>query len=332
MANDVKVVINLATAPGQQSFGIPLIMAGKQSKATPYTQCSSLKEVKDAGFAETTDTYKTAQLLFMQSDAPAKLAVCGATTDTVAALDTMWAEDWRQLIVTSIGTESESTAAEISAYIETTDNRMFFTSVDDLSNADALNGKERTVCMYYTGEDYKCPEAALVGATAGLTVGGFTYKNVILKGITPMVLKDADIEAAHAKNTIAFVTKAGDNVTSEGKTCSGEYVDIVDSKDYIIQNIEYRCQKVLNKSAKLPYDNNGIAALESEVLSVLVDAYNNGIIGVNDENQPDYTVTFATRNETTAADRTARKYNGGTFTFGLAGAIHNAEITGEIIV
>ncbi len=333
MANDVKVVINLAVQAGNPSFGVPLIFEGSASEAVAYTECANLKEVEAAGFAITSEVYKTAQLLFMQDNAPASIAVCATTDATVTGLETVWAEGWRHLIVPTAGAD-DSTKAAISDYIETQADkgRMYFCSVGAVTEAADFKGNERTVCMQYGSDDYVCPEAALVGATAGLAIGSFTYKNIVLKGITPDVLKDTEIEAAHNANLICFVTKAGDNVTSEGITCSGEYVDIVDSKDYIIQNIEYRCQKVMNKSAKLPYDNNGIAALEAETLSVLVDAYNNGIIGTTHDGEPDYSVSFATRQQTSAADRTSRFYGGGTFTFGLAGAIHNAEITGEIIV
>lgn len=330
--NDVKVVINLTTAPGEVRFGVPLIFAGINDAEKPFTFCYSVEDVKTAGFAETTEVYKTAQLLFMQDNAPAKIAVCASTGKSVTALPTIWDKDWRQLIVTSIGTEGESTIDEISDYVESRDQKMYFCHVAATTGASKLAGNERTVCMLYASDDYAYPEAALVGATAGLDPGSFTYKNIILKKLTPQVLSDSEIEAAHTANLICFVTKAGDNVTSEGKTCSGEYVDIVDSKDYIIQNIEYRCQKILNKMPKLPYDNNGIAALEGETISVLLDAYNNGIIAVNDEGEPDYSVNFAPRSQTSAADRTKRVYNKGSFTFGLAGAIHNAEITGEIVV
>ena len=315
MANDVKVKIDLIKAQGRVSFGIPLILAGKQEQAVPFTTCSSLAEVKTAGFAETTDVYKSAQLIFMQDNAPQKISVFGSTDDAITALEKIWDKDWRQLIVTSVGKEGEKTIGEISDYVESRDEELFFCHVANVSEATDLKGNERTVCMVYGGSDYAFPEAALVGATAGRDPGSFTYKNMILKGITPDLLKDSEIEAIHAANCIAFVTKAGDNVTTEGKTCSGEYIDIVDSKDYVIQSIEYRCQKVLNTVAKLPYDNNGIAALEGETISVLLEAYNNGMIGVTDEGDPDYTVNFATRADVPAADRTARVYNGGTFSF-----------------
>ena len=330
--NDVKVVINLTTAPGEVRFGVPLILAGVQDAAVPLTFCYSVEDVVAAGFASTTEVYKTAQLLFMQNNAPAKVAVCGATEDAVTTLPKIWNEDWRQLIVVGAGVGEESTLAEISDYVESRAQKLFFCHVDATEEAADLASNERTVCMLYAGDDYACPEAALVGATAGLDAGSFTYKNMILKGIAPQALSDAEIDAAHTANLICFVTKAGDNVTSEGKTCSGEYVDIIDSKDYIIQNIEYRCQKILNKLPKLPYDGNGIAALEGETLSVLLDAYNNGIIADTDESEPDYSVSFATRSQSPAGDRAQRVYNGGTFKFGLAGAIHNAEITGEIVV
>lgn len=332
MANDVKVVIKLATAPGRVSFGTPLLLAGKQDAPVAYTVCSSLAAVKTAGFAETTETYKAAQLLFMQANAPAQIAVYGSTAAAVTALEEIWHKDWRQLVVTSLSEDGESTIKEISDYVEGRGEELFFCHVASTGEAAALQGNERTVCMLYSEDDAAYPEAALVGATAGLTVGSFTYKNMVLKGITPHLLKDDEIEAAHESNLVCFVTKAGDNVTSEGKTLSGEYIDIVDSKDYIIQNIEYRCQKVLNTVGKLPYDDNGIAALEGETLSVLMDAYGNGMIGMNDEGEPDYSVNFLSRAQVPAGDRTSRKYNGGSFTFGLAGAIHNAEISGEIIV
>lgn len=332
MANDVKVIINLTTAPGEVKFGIPLIFAGAQTEDVPFTVCYSVEDVADAGFASATEVYKTAQLLFMQKNAPAKIAVCGSKDDAVTTIEKIWKEDWRQLIVTTVGNEGESTLAEISDYVESRDQKMFFCNVAAVADAKDLQGNERTVCMLYASDDFKCPVAALVGATAGLDAGSFTYKNIILKNLTPQNLKDSELDTAHESNLICFVTKAGDNVTSEGKTCSGEYADIVDSKDYIIQNIEYRCQKILNKLPKLPYDNNGIAALEGETLSVLMDAYNNGIIAVNDEGEPDYSVNFAPRSQTSAGDRAQRVYKKGTFKFGLAGAIHNAEITGEIIV
>ena len=185
-----------------------------------------------------------------------------------------------------------------------------------------------SILNYFSGFE----SAALVGATAGKNPGSITYKNQILKGINPQSLTDSQITAIHKKGGLTFVTKAGDNVTTEGKVAGGEYIDIIDSQDYVIQQLEYGTQKALNTAGRIPYDNTGIALLESVAVDVFQDAYINGIIATNDDGTPAYSVSYAPRTETTATDRAARRYLGGQFSFTLSGAIHECEITGSIIV
>lgn len=113
---------------------------------------------------------------------------------------------------------------------------------------------------------------------------------------------------------------------------SGEYADIIDSKDYIIKNIAYKSQKLLNSSPKLAFDNTGISQLEGVVTNVLKDASIMGIIAVDDDGVPLYSTDFDSREETSGADRASRTYKGGRFSFDLAGAIHYATINGTIEV
>lgn len=333
MANDVKVVIELSKAAPRLGFGYPLIFAGKQTSAVTYKEVGSLEEVVTAGFAAESAVYKAASTLFMQSNAPSKIAVCADTADAVTALPAVLGEGWRQLIVVSVDTEGESTIEAISDYIEACGaDKMFFThcAPDDEAIAN-IEGNERTVVVAYESTDTDCPEAAVVGATAGMDVGSYTYKNIILKGVTAQDYTDSEVEALHEKGVITILRKAGSIVTSEGLTVSGEFADIVDCKDYIIQQIEYQCQYLLNRVPKLPYDNRGIAALEGVVVSVLKEAADNGMIAVTDEGDYDYTVDFAPRSECAASDISSRHYAEGKFEFALAGAIHTAKIKGTII-
>ena len=324
MALDVKVKIDLNKPIGSLSFGFPLILTIGEAKT--YTECSSLEAVKTAGFEETTATYKAAQLMFRQNDVPAKVAVCGLAEAT--ELDTILNKEWRQLVL--VGTdESQTNAKALATAIEATSNKMLFVTVADETAAGTVktSGSDRTVIMVSSDP---LAAAALAGESAGLTVGSFTYKNLILNGIEPEVLTDEEIEAIHTAGAITFVTKAGDNVTTEGKTASGEYIDIIDCQDYIISNLEYQTQKTLNQMPKIPYDNNGIAVLESTAVNVMKDCYNKGMIATNEDGTPAYTVDYALREDTSQDDRVARKYLGGQFSFKLAGAIHTVEITGEI--
>lgn len=335
MANDVKVVIELLKASPRLGFGIPMIFAGKQTQAVAYKEVGSLEEVVTAGFKTDTSVYKAAQLLFMQNDCPSKIAVCASTDTTVAALPGILGKDWRQLVVVSTGTTGESTISEISAYVEAcSKNIMYFAHVDpdaDSTIIEAVKGNDRTYLVAYESSDVDYPEAAIVGATSGLDVGSFTYKNIILKGVTGQNYSDTEVDTLHGKYVNTILEKAGSVVTSEGFSMSGEYTDIVDCKDYIIQQIEYQCQYLLNRVPKLPYDNRGIAALEGVVVSVLKDAANNGMIAVNDEGDYDYSVDFGTRSECAASDISTRHYAEGKFEFALAGAIHTAKIKGTII-
>ena len=330
MANDVKVVIELAKAAPRAGFGYPLIFAGKQESAVAYKEVGSLEEVVTAGFAAETGVYKAAQLLFMQDNAPSKIAVCASTDASVDALPSVIGEGWRQLIVIN-GASGDSTVDAISDYIEACGkDAMYFCHVATESSSASMKGNERTVCIAYESSDVGCPEAALVGATAGMDVGSFTYKNIILKGVTAQDFSDSEIDDLYKAGLITYLKKAGAIVTSEGITMSGEYADIVDCKDYVIQQIEYQCQYLMNRVPKLAYDNSGIASLESVVVSVLMDAANNGMIALAEDGGYDYSVDFGPRAECAAADISTRHYAEGKFEFALAGAIHTAKIRGTI--
>ena len=102
--------------------------------------------------------------------------------------------------------------------------------------------------------------------------------------------------------------------------------------DFIISQMEYRVQRLLNKAPKIPYTNSGIASIESEVAGVLNKAYRNGIIADDDEGLPLYWTHFKKREEMSAEDRANRIYTGGKFSFELAGAIHTVKINGEMII
>lgn len=337
MAYDVKVHIDLTKPIGTVGFGVPLILVENAAKEIAYTEVSNVDEAVTAGLEKTSTAYKAALLLFSQANAPKKIAVCAVTAGANDALGetTLTDRDWRQLIVVNGGeAESATDVSAISTAVEALDGKLYFAGLEtDDATAITVSGLRRTVLFYCNAtEDVPVPVAALVGETAGRAAGSFTYKNMKLSGVAAQELTDTEIEAIHKKGGITFVAKAGDNVTSEGKVAGGEYIDVIDSEDYIIQQLAYKTQKVLNNAAKVPYDNNGIAMLESVAVDVLQSAYNNGMIITNADGTPGYSVSYALREDTKETDRANRQYLGGSFTFALAGAVHEVEITGSITV
>lgn len=331
MALDVKVIIDQKKILTGAGFGIPLLFAGQNPSEVPYTECSNIDEVKLL-FPDGTKLATAATLLFGQSVPPAKIAVMGGVSNALTELPKVWDLGWRQLVICTDG-GTEDSIKDIAAYVESKGDKIYFASVSDLADvtgaSKAITGYDRVFCLYHP-DDEDCPEAAVVGATAGLKVGSFTYKNLTIAGLSPAQLTDTQVQAAHQLGCYCIVSKAGDTVTTEGKAASGEYLDVVDSKDFIIGEIEYRTQRTLNNASKVSYDNNGIALLESICVNVLADAFINGIIAVNDKGLPDYSVDYAPRSQTQESDRHDRRYVEGRFTFALAGAVHDAVIHGTI--
>lgn len=337
MGFDVKVKIDLKKPMGKIGFGIPLVLSEETEMDISYKECRNLTEVVKAGYSENTDAYKTAELIFMQDNAPEKIALCSTTGTASEFLSDSEnvSKNWRQLLVL-FGEESTDSVSSVAAKVETLDSKMFFACIpvnsSEFTNTNALSYK-RTVLFYSDiSNGYVMPVAALVGEIAGRVPGSFTYKNIILKGILPQDISDSRIEEIHKIGGITFVTKAGDTVTSEGIVTNGEFIDIIDSEDYIIQQLTYQTQKLLNSSSKIPYDNNGIAMLESVAVNVLQTAYNNGMIAQSEDGGANYSVDYGLRESTDEDDRQARKYVNGSFSFALAGAVHSVNIIGEITI
>lgn len=337
MSEDVKIKIDLTKPMGKVGFGVPLILSESTATDISYKECGDLTEVVKAGYSENTEAYKTAELIFMQENAPEKIALCSTTKTASEFLSDSenTSKAWRQLLVL-FGDETTDSISSVAAKIEGIDGKMYFACAKlgsgEFTNTNSLNYK-RTVLFYCdTSNGYTMPAAALVGETAGRVPGSFTYKNLILKGILPQDISNSQIEEIHKNGGITFVRKAGDNVTSEGIVTNGEFIDIIDSEDYIIQQLTYQTQKLLNSSSKVPYDNNGIAMLESVAVNVLQTAYNNGMIARTEDGAADYSVDYGLRDSSEDDDRQARRYVNGSFSFALAGAVHTVEITGEITI
>lgn len=323
MALDVKIKISMAKPIGNIGFGYPLILEVSAEKEIAYTEVTSLEEVITAGYANTTDTYKAAQLMFMQEHAPEKIAVC-STTKTGAewlAVESNVSKEWRQLVVLGVDEIEAKQAIASAIEAQTTYPKMFYS--DHVATSTLHDNYNRTVLFAFPlTEGVPSPVAALVGEVAGCEVGSYTLNNMKVKGVTGQELSATELEALHEKNYITYVLSAGDTVVSEGFAASGEFVDNTDNNDWIKAQLEYKIQKVLNNNLKVPYTNAGIAMLESAATSVMADAVSRTMID-------NYTVNFALRENTTAEDRAARRYIGGNIKYEMAGAIHTVEVTCE---
>jgi hypothetical protein len=331
--NDVQVIIDVQQPTPRLGFGKPLIL-GDSVDGSAYKTYSDLAGVA-ADFANTTEIYKAAAALFGQGDdSPAEIAVVTRKTGAPAVtlddiLPTLFLLDWYFLVYTGTAVAD---IIKIAAAVEADNSREFFTrtsSKTDLATIFA-GGYDRTTVFYHNvTETAKYPEAAWIGRAGSAPVGSLTWKFKTLNGIAPLAVDRTELASIHALGANAYVAKAGINQTSEGKTVSGGYIDNMHAQDYVKFSIEFGVQVLFGTQEKVPYDDTGIAQVESVVRTVLQRAWGQGIIATVD-GVGQYGTTFLTRAQTDAADRQNREYNGGTFWFDLAGAIHKTTIRGVV--
>ena len=322
---DVEVKISATEASGQAGAWYPLIyVVGDTSK---YNEYNSLTEVmKD--YTDGTDAYEIARLIFMQDFAPEKIAILAGAADVKTGLAPRMSESWRQLIVANADKSYDS---DLAKFIETTE-KMYFTHFADLSELQSakITDYDRTVAIVYSGTDVNFPEAALVGRTAAYEAGSITYHCKEVKGVTASEFTSSELDNIHSAGGFSYVTKNGRTATSNGITGSGEWIDVMDSYDYLIQNIRYDVQELFLTKKKVPYTNEGITMMSNTVFNRLTVAANNGMIATDDNGNYLFGTDFVPRSGTTVADRASRNYPYGKFHFELAGAVHKAKIIGSV--
>ncbi|NKQ20500.1 DUF3383 family protein [Brevibacillus laterosporus] len=327
---DVKVIIDLQKPSGRLGFGVPLIL-GQKKGGHAYKKYYGLDEVQ-TDFPDTTLEYKMAKAIFLQGDkAPAFITIVAKGTEEeetyTSLLESLSGKGWYFVLMTA-GTEADYMA--INEHLQLLDYGVCVARVTTKEEAAALQAKklERTMVWYHPNAA-QLIDAAVVGAIGSAQVGSVTWKFKELKGIDPVDLTSGGLQAIHDAGANTYVMKAGEPRTSEGKLVYGEYIDTIHGKDFVKYTMEKELQHLLNNTPKIPYTNAGISLIEGRVTKVLTMAYQQGIIA--DENGiPLYSMNFKKRNEVSEQDRAERTYQGGSFAFELAGAIHETTVKGII--
>jgi len=333
---DVKVSINIRKAARLVGLGKPLILARFAGPST-FKNYSEPEAVAEA-FGEGSIAHKLATTLLKQGDtSPAVLAIAtydpDATDDTpktaAAALSQHFDEDFYFI------TADTQVVAEVKAIADVVEGeglKIFATTVTTMEDLEELEKYkyDRTFAEYHeTPGEY--PAEALVGGHGSKDVGSITYMNKSLVGITPQEFSAAKLSEIEALNSFAYVQKAGFNATSEGTMLSGEYIDVIHSKDWLVVNGTQALQEQLIRNDKVAYTDKGFVILAQALENVLKAGVTQGMISVTD-NIPDYTISTLSRAETNPADRAGRVYKGLSFSFNLSGAVHAANIIGEMVI
>lgn len=362
--SDVTVKVNLVTSIGTEPIWFPLFFCAntsdpKMASAIEYTECTSLQNLAEiiSGVSEvdsssdrkkkiseamSTILYKNVEHMYMQPSHPNRFAIVSigsknSINDVRTALDPYLDRGWRQLVM--VGGFSDTLYMALAEYIENLEQRklLFFesgsssiksTADSETSEEHSLTDYKRTVAVYHPMCAANYPVASVIGAVSGRTPGSINYRNMIIEGVSPVALTEDELETLHNNGFITLVERAGDVVTSQGKSASGErYIDTIDIEDYVVQQLVYVSQKALNVNDIVPYNTDGISILENAAVSVMLDCCNKGMIARTDTNTYIYDVSYPDMPFVSDEDIKNRTYKLGTISFTVQGSVDREEIT-----
>lgn len=314
-------------------FGIALIVS---SSLHTYKEYASLDELV-SDFADTTAVYKMASALLGQSVQPEKFAVSGidytAGVDPVADLsthlDTLVA-DGKDFYLVLQEQDDDASQVEVSTWAND-NNKLHFIRADVLPSSFVGSLSDRT-SVYYTTTADEYPECAVAGYGLANDPGALTWKNIVIKGITPEILTGAEESELETNRWNTIITYYNKIVTSNGFLIGSTFIDQTRTQDYVKVTMEEFIADLLITNNKIPYTDPGIAQFVSTVNKALLQAFDNGIIASDIGGNPLFTVDFKTIDEIPEQDIIDRILRTVSFEYQEAGAIEGASVSGKIVV
>lgn len=323
---DVEVIITRETAAlTQQGFGLPFILATDGEKE--YNEYTGIQEVaKD--YPVDTEAYKIAERLFGQTPKPNMIAMAGTSYDGLAPSSLVeflnelieTKNDWYYLECDQNGDDE---IIALSNWIDT-QKKLYGATTQNLELFKKIES-ERTFLYYHHDPEAYVAEG-LIGRCAPEKPGSITWKFKTVNGVKEAEIRTSDVTQLHKDNGNTYLRKFGILQTSEGKTTSGEYIDVMQAQDFLDARLTEEVSRVFMTNKKVSYENSGIALLVSAAKSVCEIATEMGIILKDDAGNGLYTITAKSREDSLPNDIANRVYDGLVIMVPLAGAIHQTTL------
>lgn len=241
--------------------------------------------------------------------------------------------EWYGLILAH---RSEAAALAAAAWVESNKKVMVVATQDSdaksSSSTDLLSDLEtaayaRTAGMYHH-KPHEFPDAAWIGNLFPFDPGSETWKFKTLAGISASTLTETEKTNIRGKHANWYEQIGGVNITQEGWTAAGEFIDTTRFVDWLQARLQERIYGILVNSRKVPYTDGGVALIEAAVRAQLREGINAGGLAAD----PEPSVSVPRVADVSTNDRAARLLPDVQFTATLAGAIHSLEITGTVSV
>lgn len=256
------------------------------------------------------------------------------TANIISALRRFFPAGWEFLVLPDASNDELTAAAN---FVETQGSKFLIADSDDtnqLANLEGLSRSILTQSSHDQGEPSYLP-ADLIGNVASKTVGSQTWNlQGGLKHTTPqdqLMFQGDQLKPLRDMQVITYAYQEGLPATTSGKTASGQYIDILHGVDWIRSELKARITAKMIELGKVPFDVNGINVVTSVADGVMTDAFDNGIIALNEDTKKgDYKLTSLQRDQLNPTDVSDRLYKGLGFEYRPSGAIEKGYIQGYV--
>lgn len=349
---NVKISISEGVDSGVSFSNILLLGPApnlEEGKVMGIAAYASADEMLDAGWTVNDEAYKAACIAFMNGASELYVAPFSVAESTDSEegsnpiLETLAAalevDGWYGLYVCGVNEEDYK---DIADWAET-NGKLFGYTVDCAING-GIHNPVPSLYSYAFGMATKCLDKnennrhlalAVLAKALTLQAGSETWAYKTLSGVSNDTFTAADITALKEANLNYYVSVAGRAITLEGKTTSGEWIDIIRFRDWLLNDMQTRIFNLFIKNPKVPYTDAGITLIQNQMIASLKEGQSVGGIAqteYDDEGNeiPGFTTSVPKSSGVSDADKASRTLSGCTFTARLANAIHIVEISGTL--
>lgn len=304
------------------------------------------KELTEFGYSSEDEAYKATAVAFNQDMRPEKVYIIArkSTLESKEAIAdcldrALTVNEWYGFSLISFTSGSEIEAA--AKWAESNSKLFGFTYVTGNCPVD-ITVYENTF-GFYAGDlkTSEIPDGNMYAAVAYMAKcfsydpGSETWGLKTLRGVSASNLSTTKVETLKNSNVNFYRTIANKDVTQEGKVGSGEWIDVIRFKEWLINKLQIEVFNFMVKNPKISFNDAGITGIHNVIESVLSSAQGTGIdedrFDENGDVDKGYTITVPRSADVSDTDKKNRRLTGVTFTARLAGAIHETSIKGTLV-
>jgi hypothetical protein len=354
-----KRVITI-TAAGDETAPVIItdpVVAGGASQAnvtnvrTPAVRTKSYTSLSAVAvdFATTDPEYLAASDFFAQNPHPTYLKIGRVVngndwSDELTLINNV-DSNWYFLVITS---RTQADVEDAAAWVNGLTKQLHTASADpnihnsavssDIASVFEVAEYSRAQAFFNELAANTYPDVAWISDRARLNPYKATWNFKTLIGVTPSdTLTDAQrATILETKNANGYFTVGGRSIMRVGQVASGQFIDDIWGRDYLESQMTIGIFNVIADAPRIPYTDNGAAAIEGAIRASLDEAIDGGYLvdsakdGSDLYNGQPYEVIMGAAASKGSTNKGNRIWPDITFRAQRSGAIHEAEVQGTV--